>query len=59
MFQPTPGKREREIPSASCELTEGIVGAGRAYETPALPPELRRRPGGRAENLQGYETGVK
>jgi hypothetical protein len=30
-----------------------------AYETPALPPELRRRPGGRAENLQGYETGVK
>ena len=30
-----------------------------AYETPALPPELRRRPGGRAENVQGYETGVK
>src|SRR5262245_57886683 len=30
-----------------------------AYETPALPPELRRRAGGRAENLQAYGAGVK
>ena len=30
-----------------------------AYETPALPPELRRHLVGRAGNVQGYETGVK
>ena len=30
-----------------------------AYETPALAPELRRRVGDRAENLQAYEVGVK
>jgi ribosomal protein S30 len=30
-----------------------------AYETPALPPELRRRVGDRAENLQAYERRVK
>src|SRR5215470_4136992 len=30
-----------------------------AYETPALPPELRRRVGDRAENLQAYGKRVK
>jgi hypothetical protein len=30
-----------------------------AYETPALPPELRRRARTRAGKLQGYGTGVK
>src|SRR5262245_36774027 len=30
-----------------------------AYETPALPPELRRRVGDRTENLQTYGAGVK
>ena len=30
-----------------------------AYETPALPPELRRRAGDRAANLQAYGAGVK
>jgi hypothetical protein len=30
-----------------------------AYETPALPPELRRRVSGRAGNLQVYGTRVK
>ena len=52
-FQPTLAKRERENPSVSCELTEGIVGAGRAYETPALPPELRRRVGGPSSKRTG------
>ena len=30
-----------------------------AYETPALPPELRRRVGDRAENVQAYKARVK
>src|SRR5882724_9148873 len=49
----------KEKPPGKSATYRGATVRGQTYETPALPPELRRRSRGRAGNVQAYGASVK